>query len=83
MGKQWVALAAIGSLLGSEAVGEIDKRRPYWMTSPYHSHMEIPEGVASGCSRPIVDSGATATATGAMNLLRSLGVLFPIVGPDI
>jgi hypothetical protein len=46
MGKQLIATIAVGSLLGSEAVSEIDTSELHWMAAPDHNHTEIPEGVA-------------------------------------
>jgi hypothetical protein len=71
MSKQLTAILAVGSLLGSEAVGEIDKSALYWMAAPDHNHTEIPESGASAFCRPMVDSGATATrgTTGLLNVL--------------
>jgi hypothetical protein len=48
MGKQLIAIIAVGSLLGSEAVSEIDTRGLHWMAAPDHNHTEIPESVARG-----------------------------------
>jgi hypothetical protein len=48
MGKQLIAIIAVGSLLGSEAVSEIETRGLHWMAAPDHNHTEIPEGVARG-----------------------------------
>ena len=48
MGKQLITIIAVGSLLGSEAVSEIDTRGLHWMAAPDHNHTEIPEGVARG-----------------------------------
>ena len=78
MGKL-IAILAVGSLLGSEAVSEVDKRGLYW-TAPDHNHTEIPEGDVGTYSRSIVDSGAAATAaTGTTDFLKSLGAPLLIV----
>jgi len=83
MGKRGVTLILVGSLLGGEAAGEICKHGgPYWL--PDHAHTEVPETDAGGYRRTIsVDSGVTSTATGTMNFLKSLGVPFLTVGPNV
>jgi hypothetical protein len=52
MGKQLIAIIAVGSVLGSEAVSEIDTRGLHWMAAPDPNHTEIPEGVARGAGPP-------------------------------
>ena len=81
MGKQLIAILAVGSLLGSEAASEVDERGPFWMAAPGHNHVEIPESGSGAYSRTIlVDSGATAAAaTGAIDFLKRLGPTFIIV----
>jgi hypothetical protein len=80
MVKRVVVIFAGMALLSGEAIGEIGKVGLYWIM-PDHSHVEIPEGnVASAYSRPIVDSGVTATAaTSTIDLLNGLGYSVPII----
>lgn len=82
MGRQLIAILAATSLLGSEALGNVNKHVPYWIGAPDHNHTEAPESDAGAYSRTIVvDSSAAATAaTGTIDFLRSLGMEFAIMG---
>ena len=77
-----VTFVLVGSILGGEAMGEIGKHGLYWL--PDHTHVEIPDTDAGAYRRTVSeDSGVTATATGTMNFLKSLGLPFIIVAPDV
>jgi hypothetical protein len=70
MGKQLITIIAVGSLLGSEAVREIDTRGLHWMAAPDHNHTEIPEGVARGLAHLL--SLTTANTYKVAHFFRSL-----------
>ncbi len=66
MNKKWTAVLAGASLLGGEALGEIDKFGLYWVAAADHNHIEIPENVAIDVRSSISASGQGATALRAI-----------------
>jgi hypothetical protein len=78
MDKKIVAILAGASLLGGEAVGEIDKHGLHWMAAADHNHIEIHEGITVGVSSPISASGQAVALRAILKKAGSPDVRFEL-----